>query len=330
MKTVASLVFASAALAQSWAPQDSGTTASLRGISAASATVVWASGSKGTFLLSNDGRSWRRGTVTGAGDSDFRAIRGFDEKTAYAMSIGTGESSRIYKTTDAGERWNLLYTNPDPKGFFDALAFWDASHAIVLGDPVDGHFVVMTTADGGGTWKRQKTPAALPNEGAFAASNSCLIVRGTREAWFGTGGGRVFHSTDGGATWSVAKTPVRSDSASAGIFSLAFSDGRNGVAVGGDYKLPAETTGNIAVTSDGGKTWSKPEGTPPNGFRSDVEYVVDRKMFMATGTSGSDISFDDGKTWKQFDKGDFNALSFVSGDRGWAVGPKGAIARLQP
>ncbi len=331
MKLIPSLILAGAAVAQSWSVQDSHTTAALRGVSAVSSTVVWASGAKGTFLRTvNGGITWTSGTVTGAGDSDFRAIRAFDHKTAYVVSIGTGENSRIYKTVDGGERWNLLYTNPDPKGFFDALAFWDASHGIVLGDPVDGHFVILTTADGGETWKRQKTPAALAGEGAFAASNSCLIVHGTREVWFGTGGGRVFHSTDGGETWSVAKTPVGHDAASAGIFSLAFSGGRHGVAVGGDYKLTTATAGNVAVTSDGGKTWSKPEGTPPNGFRSDVECLTDRKMFIATGTSGSDVSFDDGKTWKQFDSGDFNALSFVSSEVGWAVGPKGAVARFKP
>ena len=71
-----------------------------------------------------------------------------------------------------------------------------------------------------------------------------MFTRGTREAWFGTGGlggGRVFHSEDGGQTWSVAKTPIRHDSASAGIFSLAFSDALHGVAVGGDYMKPDES-----------------------------------------------------------------------------------------
>ena len=195
---------------------------------------------------------------------------------------------------------------------------------------MDGHFVVLTTADGGETWKRQKTPGALPNEGAFAASNSCLVVRGTREVWFGTGGGRVFHSMDGGETWTVSKTPLHLDSASAGIFSLAFSDGRHGVAVGGDYKQTTSTSGNIAVTADGGKTWTVPEGPPPSGFRSDVEYVPSRKIFVVTGTSGSDISVDDGKTWKRFDTGDYNAMSFAANGIGWAVGPKGAVARFVP
>jgi photosystem II stability/assembly factor-like uncharacterized protein len=333
MRTGLLLTFAAAATAQSWVTQISGTTASLRGVNAVSSTVVWASGSGGTFLRTTDaGEHWRPGKLPGASDLDFRAIRAIDDQTAFLLSIGTGEKSRVYKTTDGGERWNLLYTNPDPKGFFDAIAFWDATHGILLGDPVDGRFVVMTTDDGGATWKRQKTPAALPNEGAFAASNSCLIARGTREAWFGTGGpggARVFHSTDAGQTWSVAKTPVRNDGSSAGIFSLAFMDGGHGVAVGGDYDKATEITGTFATTADGGKTWSGVgSGIPPSGFRSAVAYLVDRRMWIAAGTSGSDFSAD-GRMWKQFDTGNYNAVSFITSEAGWAVGPKGAVARFK-
>jgi photosystem II stability/assembly factor-like uncharacterized protein len=328
MRLMVGALLAAAAVAQSWTPQSSGTTASLRGLSALSATLVWASGSNGTFLqTTNGGANWHAGRVESAADADFRAVRAFDENTAYLLSIGNGEKSRVYKTSDGGTRWDLLYTNPDPKGFFDALAFWDALHGIILGDPVNGRFTVLTTSDGGVTWKSQKGPAASAEEGAFAASNSCLIVRGGHEAWFGTGGGRVFHSTDGGETWSAARTPLE-HGATAGIFSLAFSNGPRGVAVGGDYKKTAAATGNAAVSADGGKSWTAPT-TPPAGYRSAVAYVADRKMWIATGTSGSDISLDDGKTWKQFDTGDFNALGFVSSDAGWAVGPKGAIARFK-
>src|SRR5579864_3449843 len=148
--------------AQVWTPQTSNTTASLRGVSVVNAKVAWASGSKGTFLTTLDGgETWKAATVPGAADLDFRAVHAFDEKTAVLLSIGTGEKSRIYKTKDSGGKWDVLYTNPDPKGFFDAIAFWDASHGILLGDPVDGHFVVFTTSDGGESWRRQKTPAAL-------------------------------------------------------------------------------------------------------------------------------------------------------------------------
>jgi photosystem II stability/assembly factor-like uncharacterized protein len=319
--------------AQTWIAQASGSTASLRGISAVSDTVAWASGTNGTYLKTVDGgKTWKAAKVPGAADLDFRAIHAFDDKTAFLLSIGNGEKSRIYKTTDGGERWSLLYTNPDPKGFFDALAFWDETHGILLGDPVDGHFVIMTTDDGGESWHRQKTPAAVQGEGAFAASNSCLTLHGAREVWFGTGGpggARVFHSTDAGQTWTVAKTPIRNDGASAGIFSLAFSDSRHGIAVGGDYNKPPETTGNIAITSDGGKTWTAPAGAAPTGFRSAVGHVDSLKMWIAAGTSGSDFLPDDGIAWKQFDTGNYNAIDSAPGPPAvWAVGPKGAIARF--
>jgi photosystem II stability/assembly factor-like uncharacterized protein len=314
--------------AQLWTPQTSNTTSALRGVSVVSEKVVWASGTKGTYLITTDGgETWKAAAVPGAGDMDFRAIRAFDAQTAILMSIGTAEKSRIYKTKDGGGRWDVLYTNPDLKGFFDAIAFWDASHGILLGDPVDGHFVIMTTADGGETWKREKTPPALPNEGAFAASNSCMFLIGLHEVWFGTSGARVFHSTDGGKKWTVAQTPVRHDSANAGIFSIAFLNPLIGMAVGGDYSKPADASHNLAITEDGGKKWTVPEGAP-SGFRSAIYYLPDQKMWIATGTSGSDVSTDKGKTWRQFDKGNYNAMGFLLSYAGWAVGPKGAIARF--
>ncbi len=314
------------ASAQTWVMQESGTTASLRGVSAVNAQVVWASGAGGTYLRTTDGGAhWTAAKVPGAESLDFRDIHAVDEHTAYLMSAGKGNLSRIYKTTDGGNNWTLQLANPDAQGFFDALAFWDPRHGIALGDPVDGRFTIFTTDDGGARWQRQRGPEALKDEGAFAASGTCLIARGAHDAWFGSGGGRVFHSADNGRTWQAFSTPVRHDVPSAGIFSLAFSDGRHGIAVGGDYQHDHETAGNIAVTTDGGRTWSEPNGHP-TGFRSAVAWVPDGKCWIAVGTSGSDISHD-GVTWKTFDARAFNAISFVSSKAGWAVGPRGVIAR---
>ena len=328
--TVAILLVGIAA-AQSWEPQQSGAMADLRGVSAVSATVAWASGAKGTFVRTTDGgATWQSGAVTGAANLDFRAIRALDERTAFLVSSGPGELSRIYKTADAGASWKLQHINPDPKGFWDGIAMWDATHGIVLGDPVNGRFVIYTTSDGV-SWQAQRGPNALGEEGAFAASNTSLFARGAREAWFGTGGpgaARVFHTDDGGKSWTVAKTPVRNDSASAGIFSIAFFDPRHGIAVGGDYSKPAENRANIAVTEDGGKTWTAP-AAGPSGYRSAAAYIAERKMWIATGPSGSDVSIDGGKSWKQFDTAGYNAMSF-SGGAGWAVGPQGVIARFRP
>ena len=325
------LLFAASLSAQSWTPQTSNTRASLRGVSAVDAVTVWASGSGGAYLVTTDaGAIWRAAKVPGAESLDFRGIRAIDSRTVYLMSAGSGDKSRIYKTTDAGEHWALQFTNSDPKGFFDAIAFWDATHGIVVGDQLDGRAEIRTTDDGGLHWERRDPPAGLPNEGSFAASNSCLTLSGANEAWFATGGpgaARVFHSTDRGRTWTVAPTPIRNDGASAGIFSLAFSDPRTGVAIGGDYAKDKEDRQNIAVTHDGGTTWSAPAAAPA-GFRSAIVYVPDLKSWIATGTSGSDIS-SDGVAWKQFDSAPYNALAY-SGRSVWAVGPQGRIAGFSP
>src|SRR6516162_4753531 len=188
MPILALLLVASAAHAQSWTPQQTNSTASLRGISAVNAQIVWASGTGGTYLHTTDGATWTAAKVPGAESLDFRGIRAIDARTVYLMSSGSGDKSRIYKTTDAGEHWQLQFTNSDPKGFFDAIAFWDATHGIVVGDQLDGRAEIRTTDDGGLHWERRDPPAGLPNEGSFAASNTCLTLLGTAEAWFGTGG----------------------------------------------------------------------------------------------------------------------------------------------
>ena len=321
-------------LAQTWTVQQSGTSASLRGISAVTSAVAWASGSNGTWLRTTDGgATWQGGSVPGGAGLDFRDVYAVDARTAFLLSSGDGPKSRVYKTVDGGEHWSLQFENLDRrKGFFDAFAFWNGESGLLLGDPVDDHFVVLLTENGGITWQRQKSPPALRTEGAFAASGTCIAVHPGGLAWFGTGGiggARVFRSNDGGHTWMAFSTPVRNDASSAGIFSLAFSDGRNGVAVGGDYAKPSQDAGNIAITTDAGETWIEPPGSRPKGYRSAVAVAARRGVWIAAGTSGSDISTDGGRSWKPFDTAAYNAVSLLPDGDGWAAGPKGAVARLK-
>ena len=327
-----SFFFAATAFAQTVTVQNSGSTASFRGVWAVNDQVAWVSGTRGTYLKTTDGgATWTAAAVPDADKLDFRDVQGVDASTAYLLSIGNGETSRVYKTTDGGANWNIVLQNNDAKGFFDQMAFWNPRHGILVGDQVDGQMVVMTTEDGGAHWERQKMPAALPGEGAFAASGTGITVRGDRDVWIGTGGkdaARVYHSADGGHTWTVAATPIRADSANSGVFSVAFSDALHGIAVGGDYSKASEASGVIALTADGGKTWALPAGSPPKGFRSAVAYLADRKIWIAVGTSGADISTDGGQSWRQFDTGNYNAVSFASSKAGWAVGPRGRIVHI--
>ena len=311
-----------------WQPQTSGTTASLRGISAVNAKVVWVSGAKGTVLRTTDsGTTWQQIPVPDAAELDFRGIRAFSANEAILMSAGPGPLSRVYITADGGAHWKLTLTNKDEKGFYDGISFWDRKRGLILGDAVDGHMTLLRTVDGGASWTPATTPAALPGEGAFAASNTSLVVRPNGLAWFGTGGGaeaRVFRSTDWGITWQTSVTPIRHDSPDSGIFSLVFRDDRHGVASGGKHSSPQESDANIAFTSDGGVTWTAQPG--PAGFRSAV--LTKGSTLFTTGTSGTDISTDNGVTWTPLAAAGFNALS-TAGNAVWACGSNGRIAVLR-
>lgn len=329
----------SAVLQFTWLPQNSGTKASLRGISAVDDEVAWASGTQGVFVRTIDGgKNWKADSIAGASALDFRDVEAFDANTAILMSAGSGELSRVYKTTDGGKHWKLCYKNSIAEGFFDGMAFWDEKNGIVFGDPIDGKLFIMTTTDGGETWNRvppENTHPVLPKEYAFAASGTSIAVQGMGHAWIGTGGetARVFRSADRGNTWMVAETPLISGNESSGIFSLVFKDERYGVAVGGNHKNPEAATANAAQTFDGGKSWSLVLGSQPLGYRSCVAYAAGSLLpiFVAVGPTGADFSVNtsEGLYWINFSREGYHALSASKRTHSvWAAGADGRIAKL--
>jgi photosystem II stability/assembly factor-like uncharacterized protein len=123
MIRLSAVVVALTIVAPAWSEQSSGVTARLRGISAVNDRVAWASGNGGTIVRTSDGgASWQKLSIPGAEKLDFRDIDAVSADVAYALSIGNGDASRIYKTSDAGKTWTLQFTNTDPKAFFDAMA----------------------------------------------------------------------------------------------------------------------------------------------------------------------------------------------------------------
>lgn len=327
-----SLCASSSALADTWKTLQSGTSAELRGLSVVSKNVAWASGAKGTVLKMVDGETWQNVSIAEAASLDFRDVQGIDSMTAIAMSAGPSKASTIYKTVDGGAHWELMIVNEEATGFWDAIDFWDANNGVVFGDPVNGQFQILVTSDGGKTWKTAVKDgaqlAALANEGAFAASGTCVHIHGKKDVWFVTGGAektRVFHSPDRGLSWMHAETPIPAAAPPKGLFSVAFADLNNGYAVGGDYQKPKGETLNAAVTHDGGKTWTAAPALP-SGFLSVVTTIPGNKsVFLVGGLAGSGVSSDGGKTWEVLGETPLNAMAFADGSHGWAVGPKGLL-----
>jgi photosystem II stability/assembly factor-like uncharacterized protein len=323
-----------------WEMQESHSSADLRGIHAVSSMVAWASGTNGTILRTTDGgATWQKCAVPPEGDKlDFRGIWAWDANNAMAMSAGPGDLSRIYKTTDGCQHWTEEMKNTDKDGFWDALVFQaqdygllgDLKTGVLIGDPVKGRFETNVMVLGRGWFIDTDSCVARPSEAAFAASNSSVVVFGSRRYILGTGGKggpRVLLSPLLGHGAPAkdcieASVPLASGSDSTGVFSLAFRDLKHGVAVGGDYKKPNDPTGTAARTSDGGRHWAI-AARMPHGYRSAVAFNIEAAQWIAVGTNGSDLSFDDGQTWRPLDNSEWNALSLP-----FAVGPKGRIGKL--
>ncbi len=315
-----------------WLPQTSGVTVRLRGVSAVSSTVGWASGAAGTVLRTTDGgTTWQRLTVPGAEALDFRDIDATDARTAHVLSIGNGAASRIYQTSDAGVTWTERFANTDPKAFFDAMTFADADHGVAVSDSVDGRFVILLTTNGGRTWTpvpAASLPPALPDEGAFAASGTNVAMAGPQHLWFATTKSRVVRSTDGGRTWAVHQTPIATGEAT-GIFSVAFRDARHGVVVGGNYAQERATGANAAVTSDGGVTWTLVPAPGVGGFRSAVAWLPAARAWLTVGPAGSDRADEGAGTWTPAGGDGYDAVSIhAASGTGWATGSGGRIARV--
>ena len=144
---------------------------------------------------------------------------------------------------------------------------------------------------------------------------------------------RILVSRDWGDSWQAVLSPLKSGAAS-GVFSIAFANAQQGVAVGGTYDNPADASGNIGITNDGGETWLRPDRVP-RGYRSCVLVLKGNRRdepprWLALGKTGSDYSVDGGKSWKPLsDEGFYAAAADLYGKRLIAVGTEGKIGVLQ-
>jgi photosystem II stability/assembly factor-like uncharacterized protein len=334
---IATIVLLSSAANAQWVRQKVDTTASFRGLAVVNEKIVWASGTDGTVIRTIDsGKTWNVITVPGAEKLDFRDIEAFDANTAYILSIGNGDLSRIYKTADGGKTWKIQFKNDDPKAFYDAIVCPSEKTCFALSDPVNGVFVLIASYDGGDTWNTDYgtngLPKALAGEAAFAASGTAMVQMKSGTRLIVTGGthARLLRGTPtldyGALEWQAVETPIVSGSAGSGIFAIAMLDEKTGVIVGGNYEKPDEHDKNLAFTRDEGATWQLMPGL--TGYRSGVTYI-DRNTIIAVGTNGSDITCDGGKTWSAVGKENLNAVASKDSRSTWAVGPKGTVVKLK-
>ncbi|CAI9409809.1 WD40/YVTN/BNR-like repeat-containing protein [Nocardioides sp. T2.26MG-1] len=312
-----------------WRHVDVGTDQQLRGLDAVSASTAWVGGSAGgVWRTTNGGRTWVDVSPRGADGLLFRDVEARSARVALAMTIGEGRDSRIYRTTNGGRTWAKVFVNRSKKAFYDCMAMYPGGkHGLAMSDPVDGKFRIIATHDGGASW-RVVDPAGMPKavdgEFGFAASGTCLVTAGHRDAYLASGGAasRIFASHDRGRHWQVRRSTIPASDAG-GVFSLSFRGGE-GIAVGGDFQDEDNGADASAYSHSRGRAWHN--GGDLGGYRSGVDWRA-ASVAIAVGPSGSDVTRDGGRTWRSFSGLALDAVQCVSGAC-WASGPEGTVVRL--
>lgn len=316
---------------------------SFRGLSVVSDQVVWVSGNKGTVGISTDGgNSFQWQQVKGHESRDFRDIEAFDAQTAVVLAVDS--PGLVLRTEDGGQSWTEVYRDQRSGIFLDALHFSDEQNGALVGDPIGGTYVVLTTSNQGRSWSPLESPPYRPDTGeaCFAASGSNIISRrGTPLVISGGTRSRLFRGQQ------VIDLPLVQGKNSTGANAIALRPARHRpgkpggsggsgrrysqrhfVVVGGDFAADTLRSGNIALTRNGGRNWQQ-VSIPPFGYRSSVVYL-DRSRLVSCGTSGVDVSADGGRSWQNISTTGYHVVQKAKkGKAVFLAGGNGRMARLR-
>lgn len=313
---------------------------SFRGLSVVDDNTIWVSGSRGTFARSTDGgKTVVYQQLKGYEKSDFRDIEAFDDKRAIMMSSGT--PALMLKTIDGGETWKEVFRKDDSAYFLDAMDFWDEKRGMLVGDPINGRFVLLETKDGGETWielDSNRTPKAYDGEAVFAASGTslrCVSQLGNLFFAFVTGGSksRWLEFSNFLGSFNLCRdivTKMPSGAASKGAFSFIYSKQQRTAftMAGGDYLDPAYSDSvlvNGVEESMGCMITLGLRYLKGNGYISCIESL--RKHYViACGTEGVDYGY---SRLKRISTEPFHVVRKAKkGKAVFLAGPKGKIGKL--
>ncbi|MFQ5604489.1 MAG: YCF48-related protein [bacterium] len=298
-----------------WIKIESGTTRDLNGMFFLDASRGWIVGDSGTILkTTNGGESWQ---FIDTNLYSLKDVYFTDATTGYAIS-----SSRIYKTTDAGENWVEKFKAPEVTYFFESIAFSDANTGIAVGSLSK----MYRTTDAGENWELVETGSTVWKYDVqfIDAMNGWMAgLQATRirieVGWLGTNIDidnpryTLWKTADGGATWTQLNFAY-----SGRFYGVYFHDATNGWAVG--------TNGAVFHTEDGGSNWSATRSV----HNMYAVHFSDAHAGWAVGLDGTILQTNNaGNLWiLQSGNGttsNLNTVHFNDSQTGWAAGYRGKM-----
>ncbi|MDH7514301.1 MAG: S8 family serine peptidase [Bacteroidota bacterium] len=238
------------------------------------------------YCFRYDGGQWY--SANGSGYPSLQGafcITARDGSTAF---VGTGPSSgaaTICRTTNGGQSWSSASVSSITP-FVDAIHMFSATEGIFIGDPLSGRWGIGKTTDGGATWTAV-TPYVSAASGEAGWNNSCQFIGDI--GWFGTNNGKIYKTTDRGATWRSYPTPSRHS------VDISFRDQFVGAI---RFSVQNNTgTNALAVTTDGGETWSLVNTIQMTPYGSIIMEPNGKRLWLLRD-GNSYVSSNLGQTWR--------------------------------
>ena len=298
---------------------------SFRGLHATDDSVVVVGGSDGVFGFSTDGgEQWVFQILPQASECQFRSVWAHNDSSFVAVSAGA--PSYIFFTDDGGGNWSRVFVDTAQSTFLDGIQFVNDTLGYIYGDPVDGYFKLLRTADGGKSWNEIQGPEAIDGEVSFAASGSAIAL-GNNMLSIVTGGtvSRLHVTMDwlNADGWTASPIEMAQGLPSQGAFAHYWSNDKLFI-VGGDYMREEDTSGtsivaDLSTGQDDESTMKKLRQLP---YTSDVS--GDGQFIYFTGTKG--MRYLD-STLHLMDTTAMHTLVF-SGKYVFSSGPQGRIGRI--
>jgi photosystem II stability/assembly factor-like uncharacterized protein len=311
----------------SWSPQSvpAGTTPGLTDVAFTDVNHGWVVGEQGTVLMTSDGgATWSRQTLQPRTNL-------VDTCTCDGYGWVLGGNGAVFATTDSGATWSMASLPGDT--LLSGIALGNDGHGWAVGmcgsieemwdasEVDDRSGMIITTANGGDTWRFQAAPPDVSqlNDVAFSDSLHAWAVGylDTDPDPFDSALRPVIVATsDGGATW-------RSQTVPPGVGELedvAFVDGLHGWAVGGDTSGDPWTPLTLS-TSDGGATWNKQAVPADVGLLRGVAFADSSHGWAVDGSSILSTR-DGGATWSKKDMPGRSVLGVACTDanHAWVAG----------
>jgi photosystem II stability/assembly factor-like uncharacterized protein len=280
---------------------------------------VWVCGAPDLVVGSVDGgATWQVRSRRVDGDimtGDLWAIAFGDVDHGWAVRRGVvSPKATLLATADAGATW--VWQRAQTKGgrllavaATDSTHVWAVGYQHPQGNGGQNRGLVLASADGGATWKRQQLPVGLsPHRVVFADVRRGWLLAGEVD------GSRhhILVTSDGGAHWRVSYSTESS------LSGLDVLGDEACCVVGSGTQLES---GVVIRTTDGGRHWQTQTHVSAYGLLG-VSFP-DARHGWAVGPGGTVIATSDGgASWAVQDPGgefDLKQVSFSDPQHGWAL-----------